>query len=116
MERQAALLISFGYGEEVVRAAMERYKQKKKEELKAKKKEYKEAKVKEALACAIGRPKILRWYQSHMKAKDKERCDVEECPTSAVRHISIQYENKYVVCHMCLSHFNIAHRILTELP
>lgn len=120
MEAQAAYYISLGYNEEWINAFVERIKREKimdnTARHKTKKAEEKLEKVKQLLKCEYGRPKVKHWVHSYVKAKAMKPCEVRDCPTIAVRFVHVAYENKDVGCHMCLSHFNIAHQVLTDLP
>lgn len=120
MDAQAAYLVSIGYSEEYIKALVERIRKERAIENtrshRAKKAEEKEEKVKQLLKCDYGRPKVVRWYQTHLKAKWEKPCEIPECPTIAVRFVHVEYEYKKVECNMCLSHFNVAHRVLTDLP
>lgn len=120
MDAQAAYFVSLGYDETWIKNMVERIKEEKHlaavNKYKEKKMDEKEDKVKEALGCSHGRPKVTRWYQRTIKAKEEERCDAKDCPVIAVRAVTVSYEKRTVICHFCLSHFNTAHRVLTDLP
>ena len=120
MESYAAYLISIGCDSNNVIEALDTLKKERQQvnsrKFKARKAEQNIEKVKQLLKCEYGRPKVKHWAQSHVKAKAMKPCEVCDCPTIAVRFVHVAYENKDAGCHMCLSHFNIAHRVLTDLP
>jgi len=120
MDAEAARLISLGYNSEYVIALMERIKAEKKADnikrSKEKKSEEKKQEVMKVLRCHEAGPRVIRWYHRNIKAKENIACDVEGCTTSAVRYIDSQYCYNRVTCYMCLSHYNTAHCILTDLP
>ncbi len=120
MDAQAAYLVSIGYSQKYISARVERIRKERAidntNNWRQRKAEEKEEKVKQLLKCDYGRPKVVCWCHAHIKAKWEKPCEIPECPTIAVRFVHVEYEHNKVECHMCLSHFNVAHRVLTDLP
>lgn len=120
MNAQAARLIELGFDSEYVNALVERISSEKKaansKRYREKKADEKKSDVMKALQCYDAGPRVIRWYHRNIKAKENKPCCVEDCLEIAVRFIDVKYCYNQVTCYMCLSHYNTAHRILTDLP
>lgn len=116
----ATQLISYGADREFVMNTLECIKMEKQTEARAnykrRKANEKEDDVRLALSCYLSNPKVKFWHHSNIKSKRNKPCEVHGCPTISVRQVTVAYEAIVLERYMCLSHYKIAERVLTDLP